>query len=317
MNMTGFIKNILLTTSLLLPTMVMASDWQPNGPIKLKIGFGAGGATDVISRAIASAIETDQGWNVIVENKPGGGGVAMLSGLARDKADGTNIGIGVTLATLMNIANRGDRLPFNLDSFDYLGTMVVAPVAIIAPADAPYDTFAEFVEQSKANGGYLIGFDGGPQRMIINAIERDTDAGLEAVSHKSGAEQIQGLLGGQLQAGFGAGAHIGYIASGDLKMLAVVTKERQSYSPETTSLIEQGFNYSLNPYFYLAAPKGLSAEAKAALALALDEALKSDVVVDLIENTMKTNAHNLGPDGTEASLKDNLAATKKLVAELK
>ncbi|MGX9416650.1 tripartite tricarboxylate transporter substrate binding protein [Vibrio sp. WJH972] len=313
MKINRFIKNVVLTTSLLISTTTMASDWEPNGPITLKIGFGPGGATDVMGRAIATAIEENEGWNVIVQNKPGGGGVAMLSGLAHDDPDGTNIGLGVTLATLMNIATRGESLPFNLDSFDYLGTIAVAPLAIIAPTDAPYNTFAEFVEQSKANGGYLVGFDGGPQRMIINAINSDTNAGMETVSHKSGAEQIQGLLGGQLQAGFGAGAHIEYINSGDLKMLAVVTDTRQNYSPETSTLIEQGFNYSLNPYFYLTTPKGLSTEAKTALASAFDTALKSESVVNLVENTMKTSTHNLGPDGTEASLKNNLTDTKSLL----
>ncbi|MHA2938767.1 tripartite tricarboxylate transporter substrate binding protein [Vibrio sp. RC27] len=313
MKINRFIKNVVLTTSLLISTTTMASDWEPNGSITLKIGFGPGGATDVMGRAIASAIEENEGWNVIVQNKPGGGGVAMLSGLAHDDPDGTNIGLGVTLATLMNIATRGESLPFNLDSFDYLGTIAVAPLAIIAPTDAPYNTFAEFVEQSKANGGYLIGFDGGPQRMVINAINADTNAGIETVSHKSGAEQIQGLLGGQLQAGFGAGAHIEYINSGDLKMLAVVTDTRQNYSPETSTLIEQGFNYSLNPYFYLTTPKGLSTEAKTALASAFDTALKSESVVNLVENTMKTSTHNLGPDGTEASLKNNLTDTKSLL----
>lgn len=316
MKITHIMQRMVLATSLLFSTVAMASDWNPDSPIKLKIGFGPGGATDVIGRAIASAIETNQGWDVIVENKPGGGGVAMLAGLSRDKADGTNIGIGVTLATLMNIATRGDKLPFKLDSFDYLGTMVVAPVAIIAPTDAPYDTFAEFVEHSKANGGHLIGFDGGPQKLLINAINADVNAGLVSVSHKSGAEQIQGLLGGQLQAAFGAGAHIEYLASGDIKILAVATDTHQAYSPETTTLIEQGFNYSLNPYFYLAAPKGLPENIKTALAAALDEALKSDMVTNLIENTMKTKAHNLGPQGTEEKLKNNLASTKKLVADM-
>jgi len=257
MKITRLMKHMTLATSLFLSSATMANDWNPDGPITLKIGFGPGGATDVIGRVIASAIETNKGWDVIVENKPGGGGVAMLSGLARDKANGTSIGLGVTMATLLNIATRGDRLPFKLDSFDYLGTVVVVPLAVIAPADAPYDTFAEFVEQSKANGGYLVGFDGGPQRMIVNAINADINSGMVTVSHKSGAEQIQSLLGGQIQVGFGAGAHIEYLKSGSIKMLGVVTDTHQPYSPETTTLVEQGFDYSLNPYFYLMAPKGL------------------------------------------------------------
>ncbi|TCS38803.1 tripartite tricarboxylate transporter substrate binding protein [Reinekea marinisedimentorum] len=317
MKINHLLKKIVLTTSLLLSGVAIASDWTPSGPITLKIGFGPGGATDVIGRVIASAIETNNGWDVIVENKPGGGGVAMLSGLARDKADGTKIGLGVTMATLMNIATRGDSLPFNLDSFDYIGTVVTSPLAVIARADAPFNTFAEFIEQSKANGGYLVGFDGGPQKLIINAINADTGADIVTVSHKSGSEQIQSLLGGQIQAGFGAGAHIEYLKSGDLKMLAVATNVRQPYSPETSSLIEQGFNYSLNPYFYLTAPKGLPENVKAALSAALEEALKSEAVIELIENTMKTEAQNLGPAGTEAELKNSLAMMTKLVADSK
>lgn len=317
MKFTYLIRHIVLTTSLLFSSLTMASDWSPNGPITLKIGFGPGGATDVIGRVIASAIEENEGWNVIVENKPGGGGVAMLSGLAHDNADGMNIGLGVTLATVMNIATRGDRLPFNLDSFDYIGTIVGGPIAIIVPADAPYNTFSEFVEQSKANGGYLVGFDGGPQKLIINAINADTGANMVAVSHKSGAEQIQSLLGGQIQAGFGAGAHIEYLKSGDLKMLAVATNIHQPYSPETTTLIEQGFNYSLDPYFYLTAPKGLPKKVKEALVSALNKALTSKPVTELIENTMKTEAHNLGPEGTKTELNHSLATMKKLVAQAK
>lgn len=313
MNFPTTFKAVLAVAALAFPNVAFA-DWEPEGPITLQVGFGAGGATDVIGRAIAATLEENKGWNVIVENKPGGGGVAMFSGLVRDKPDGQTFGMGVTVATLMSLATRGDSLPFDIDSFDYLGTVVVAPLAVIAPSDAPYDTFSELVEHSKANGGHLVGFDAGPQRMIINAINQDTGAGFETVSHKSGAEQMQGLLGGQLQAGFGAGAHIEYVVSGDIKVLAVATDTRQAYAPDATTLIEQGFDYSLDPYFYLAAPKGLPAEVKAELSSAIDEALKSGVVADLIKNTMKAEAANLGSDGTEAKLKSSLAAIKKLVA---
>ncbi len=307
------IKAALTAATLLIPGAAFA-EWKPEGPVTLQIGFGAGGATDTIGRAIASAMETNTGWDVIVENKPGGGGVAMFSGLVRDDPDGLTLGMGVTMATLMNLATRGDKLPFKIDSFDYLATVVVAPLAVIAPADAPYNTFAELVEHSKASGGDLIGFDAGPQKMIIEAISKANDAGFELVSHKSGAEQMQGLLGGQLQAGFGAGAHIEYLESGDIKMLAAVTDTRHGYSPDTTTLIEQGFDYSLDPYFYIAAPKDLPADVNEALAAALDDAINSDELGQLIKNVMKTEPSNLGPQGTQDKLESSLELVSKLVA---
>ena len=312
MSISTTLKAAIGVAMLALPATAHA-EWEPDGPITLQIGFGAGGATDTIGRALEAAIEENTDWEVIVENKPGGGGIAMFSGLVRDDPDGLTLGMGVTMATLMNLATRGDSLPFKIDSFDYLATVVVAPLAIIAPAEAPYDTVAELVEQSKADGGYLVGFDAGPQKMILEAINKTNGAGFELVSHKSGAEQIQGLLGGQLQAGYGAGSHIEYLKSGDIKMLAVVTDTRQPYSPDTTTLIEQGFDYSLDPYFYIAAPKGLSAEAKEALAKALDDAINSEEMAELIENVMQTEPRNLGPDGTEAKLNSSLDLISKLV----
>jgi tripartite-type tricarboxylate transporter receptor subunit TctC len=304
---------VIAAASLLVPATAFA-EWAPEGPITLQIGFGSGGSTDTIGRSIATAVEENTGWDVIVENKPGGGGIAMFSSLVREDADGTTLGLGVTIPTLMNLATRGDSLPFQADSFDYLATIVLAPLALVAPADAPYDSVEELVTWSQDNGGALIGFDAGPQAMIMRAINKSSDAGFELVSNQSGAEVIQGLLGNQFQAGFGAGAHIQYIESGDLKMLAVATQSRQGYSPDTESFVEQGFPYSVEPYFYIAAPDGLEDEAKEALAVALDDAINSAGMTDLISNIMQATPTNLGPDGTEDKLVNGLADINALLA---
>lgn len=289
------------------------AEWKPSGPITVEVGFGAGGSTDTLGRAIATSMEEATGWDVIVKNKPGGGGIAMFSTLVKEKPDGLTIGMGVTVPTLMNLAKRGDKLPFKIDSFDYLATVVLAPGAIVAPADAPYDNFAEFAKYSKEKGGSLVGFDGSNQRMIMNAINKTSATGVEMVSNKSGAETIQGLLGGQLQAGFAAGEHIQYLKSGDLKMLAVVTEARHGYSPDTESLIEQGFPYSFEPYFYFAAPAGLEPEAKAALSKALDDAINSEAMAKLIVDVMKTEPTNLGPEGTAKKMESGLVSISELI----
>ncbi|MQY43979.1 hypothetical protein GG681_15135 [Epibacterium sp. SM1969] len=312
MGFLNIVKAAGLVACMALPNAALA-EWQPSGPVTLQVGFGSGGSTDTLGRAIAAAMEEQTGWDVIVENKPGGGGVAMFSSLVRAKPDGQKMGMGVTIPTLMNLAERGDTLPFKADSFDYLATVVMAPLALVAPKDAPYDTFAEFVEHSKANGGSLIGFDAGPQRMMMLAVNNDTDAGFELVSNKSGAEIVKGLLGSQLDAGFGAGAHIQYLESGDLKMLAVATQTRQGYSPDTESFIEQGYPYSVEPYFYIAAPKGLDPEAKKALAEALDAAINSPALEELIGNIMQTTPINLGPDETEGKLVNGLNDVTTLI----
>jgi tripartite-type tricarboxylate transporter receptor subunit TctC len=291
------IKIISIITTILLSNHATAQ-WQPEGPIKFQVGFGAGGVTDTLGRIIAASIEKNTGWDIIIENKPGGGGVAMFSKLSATKADGQTIGLGVNLPILINLALRGEKLPFKADSFDYLGTIAQVPLAIVASKDAPFNTFKELVDYSAKQGGVLISFDAKPQEMVVRAVNKNNNAKLRLLSQKSDAQALQSVLGGHAMASFVAGAHIKYIESGQLKLIAVATSERHDYSPQTPTLREQGFDYALEPMIYVAAPKGLPTDVKAALAAALDTALTSPDVIKLVKSSIYAAPNNLGADKT-------------------
>jgi len=292
--------------------MAQAADWSPQGSIKLQIGFGAGGATDTLGRIVASQVEEFTGWNVVVENKPGGGGVAMLSGLMNAKPDGKTLGVAVNVPILLNLAKRGDKLPFKIDTFDYIGTITKGEVALVAKADAPFNNISEFIALAKKKK-LALAFDAMPQQMIMSAVKNQVGVEFKFVKHKSGAEQIQSILGGHVDAGCPAGVHIKYLESGDLKMIAAFGKDRFSYAPKTKTLIESGYKYYLDPYFYLVAPKGLPADAKDALVKAFDKAIYSDKAKEAIGNTLKAQSHNLGPDGTYKMLSDGVKDVKILI----
>jgi tripartite-type tricarboxylate transporter receptor subunit TctC len=100
-------------------------------------------------------------------------------------------------------------------------------------------------------------------------------------------------------------------------MIAVFGKERYNYATETKTLIESGYNYYLDPYYYLAAPKGLPADVKASLADVFDKAIQSDNVKTAIANTLKAQPYNLGPEGTLKMLSDGVPAVKKLIEAAK
>ena len=121
-------------------TMMVAGSamagWKPDGPLTLQIGFGAGGSTDTMGRVLAKVMKDQTGWNIFAENKTGGGGVAMFTGIAKMPPNGKVIGLGVNMPILVNLVRRGDELPFDLDSFDYLGTIAKAELALVAAADA-------------------------------------------------------------------------------------------------------------------------------------------------------------------------------------
>jgi tripartite-type tricarboxylate transporter receptor subunit TctC len=296
--------------------MGLAEDWAPKGSIKLQIGFGAGGSTDTLGRIVAAKVEENTGWNVVVENKPGGGGVAMLSGLMNAKPDGSTLGLAVNVPILINLAKRGDQLPFKIDTFDYIGTITKGEVALVAKADAPFNDIDGVIALAKKKK-LAIAFDAVTQQMIMSAVKNQAGVDFKFVKHKSGAEQIQSILGGHVDVGCPAGAHIKYLQSGDLKMIAVFGKDRYSYSPDTKTLIESGYNYYLDPYYYLAAPKGLPADVKASLAGVFDKAIQSDKVKTAIANTLKAQPYNLGPEGTLKMLADGVPAVKELIEAAK
>jgi len=297
---------------LIVPSLSQAADWSPKGSIKLHVGFGTGGSTDTLGRIVAAKVEENTGWNVVVENKPGGGGVAMLSGLMNAKPDGLTLGLAVNVPILLNLAKRGDKLPFKIDTFDYIGTITKGEVALVAKADAPFNDINAFIALAKTKK-LAIAFDAMPQQMIMSAVKNQAGLEFKFVKHKSGAEQIQSILGGHVDVGCPAGAHIKYLENGDLKMIAAFGKDRFSYAPETKTLIETGYNFYLDPYYYLVAPKGLPADVKATLADVFDKAIHSDKVKTAIANTLKAQSYNLGPDGTFKMLSDGVKDVKILI----
>tara|TARA_R110002049_G_scaffold152824_2_gene316947 strand:- start:3198 stop:4136 length:939 start_codon:yes stop_codon:yes gene_type:complete len=288
------------------------AEWAPSGPITLQIGFDAGGETDTLGRVIAKEMESQTGWDIVVENKPGGGGIAMFTGIAVAKPDGQTLGMGVNMPILVNLVLRGDKLPFNLESFDYLATVARAQVAIIAKSDAPFDDLQGLIEYSKSNNGALVAFDAKPQELLMKYVDGETEAGFKLVSTKSSAEAIQNLLGDHVVASFAAGAHIPYIESGDLKMIASANASRHGYAPDTQTVVEQGYEIYVDPYFFIAAPAGLPADTKAALAEALHNAINSEAARKAIVNALKTDPSDLGPDGTQNMLVEGVGNVKKL-----
>ncbi len=296
-------------------TTATAADWKPSGTLRLQIGFGAGGSTDTMGRVIAKVMKEQTGWNIIAENKTGGGGVAMFTGISKMPPKGNVIGMGVNMPIMINLVKRGDQLPFDLDSFDYLGTVARAQLALVASADAPFDDIAGMVEYAKANDGLPIAFSAAPQKFLMSAVDKEAGAGFRYVSTKGGAENMKLILGGQVLVGFGSGEHLQYLESGDVKMIASANDSRHNYAPDTQTVREAGFDVYVDPYFFFATTAGTDPEALAALTKALSNAIASDEVAQVVKNATQTEALNLGPDTTKQMLVDGVENVRVLFAD--
>ena len=307
----GLAASALLTFTLPLS----AEDWKPNGTLTMQIGFGAGGTTDTMGRVLAKVIEDQTGWNVVAENKTGGGGVAMFTGIAKMPPRGRVIGLGVSMPILVNLVRRGDELPFDLDSFDYLGTVAKAELALVAAADAPFDDLPGLIAHAKEQGNMPVAFGAPPQKLLMDVAARETGATFNMVTTKGGAESMKLILGGQVLAGFSSGEHFPYAEAGSMKVIASANAERLSYAPDVGTFVEAGVNAYVDPYFYLATTKGTDKAAVTAIAGAIDNALKAPEMVEIVANAIKGAPLNLGPEGTKQMFVDGLSNVSVLFAK--
>ncbi len=294
---------------------LMAADWKPDGSLTMQIGFGAGGSTDTMGRVLAKVMEDQTGWNVIAENKTGGGGVAMFTGIAKMPPRGTVIGLGVNMPILVNLVRRGDELPFDLESFDYLGTISKAELALVAAADAPFDDLPGMIAHAKENANMPVAFGAPPQKLLMDVAARTTGAEFNMVTTEGGAESMKLVLGGQVLAAFSSGEHFPHAEAGTMKVIAAGNAQRLSYAPDAGTFVEAGVNAYVDPYFYLATTKGTDAEALAAISGAIENALASPEVIEIVNNAIKNDPLNLGPDGTKAMMVDGLANVGVLFAK--
>jgi len=309
------IATIVTGVALVSAGMTQAADWKPSGVLKVQIGFGAGGSTDTMGRVLVKVIKEQTGWNVIAENKPGGGGVAMFTGIANMPAKGNVVGIGVNMPILVNLVRRGDKLKFNLDSFDYLGTISKAEMALVARKDAPFSDLAGLIAHAKSKGTLAIAFGAPPQKLLMKVAERTTGAKFNMVTTKGGAETMKLLLGGQVLAGFSSGEHFPYAKSGDMKVIAGANNVRLSYAPGVKTFVETGIKAYVDPYFFLATTKGTAPEAVKAIAAAIDNAMKSDEMAVIVKNATNSVPLNLGTDGTKKMLVDGVDNVKVLFSK--
>lgn len=315
MKFTKMIAGAALSACIMMAGTANAADWKPSGPIKMQIGFGAGGSTDTMSRVLAKVMKEQTGWSIIAENKPGGGGVAMFTAISKMPANGQIIGVGVNMPILVNLVKRGDKLGFDLDSFDYLGTIAKAELALVASKDAPFDDLQGLVAHAKENGSMAIAFSAPPQKFLMGVVSRASKAKLNMVTTKGGAENMKLILGGQVLAGFGSGEQLPYLESGDMKVIASANNTRLSYAKDAKTFVESGFNGYVEPYFFLATPKGTPPEALKALTEAIDSALKSDEMVKIVGNAIKGAPLNLGSKGTKDMLVNGIDNVKILFAK--
>ncbi len=194
----------------------------PDKPVTMVVGFGAGGMTDVSSRMLAQKLEKTLGVNVVVENKPGAGGVLAINSVGQMPADGYTI---VSMLTDGPFTSTYQGKPIDFTKWAIVGGYMPQERVVFAHKSAPFNTFQEMVAFAKSNPVTFA--DGGAfwSSRVVEAYGKKNGLQLRLVPFRSGAEGSAAILGGHVMiAETGVGTSAWKAAKkGDLKILATLS----------------------------------------------------------------------------------------------
>jgi tripartite-type tricarboxylate transporter receptor subunit TctC len=239
--------------AMLLAAMVAraCADPYPTHPIRLVVGFLAGGPTDVPARFIADRLSSQLGQKVYVENKPGAGGMIALNDVLAQPRDGYSLSFCTyfdAMNTLLykNVSYKlGDIAPVTMVSKYYYLIALAKSVTV--------DTFLQFVSYAKAHPGDILYGTvgaGSTQELVAHELEKTAGITMTKVPFKGANEITQDMLAGRVHFQVGPPIAIGpYYKNGQLKVLAATSPQRLKSFPEIPTLTELG--YPLTPYGWL------------------------------------------------------------------
>lgn len=248
-----------LCISFLLSTSVLAQTY-PSKPIRFIVSFPPGGSSDLISRAIAPRMSEKLGQPVIVENRPGAGGMIGVDVVAKAPPDGHVIGLAAAGALSSNI-HLYPTMPFHPEKdLAPLSMLAMIPFFLVAHPSQP-DSLKGVIDAAKAKPGALSyghGGQGSTMHLAGELLNMMAGIKVQAVPYKGSGPVSADVLGGQVQLGVvDVPSAIANVKAGKLRALAVTTKRRISAAPDVPTFEEAGLaGYEAIGWFGAVAPAG-------------------------------------------------------------
>ena len=272
---------ILLAAAVLAPYAAAAQEW-PARPVRMMVGFGAGGGTDILARVIAPPLAELLGQPVVVENRPGAGGTVAAHQVAMAASDGYT-------AFMLNNGHAVGAVVYKSLPYDAVGdfqpvSMVATmPLVVVTGSKAPYTDLRGLIGAAKQNPGKLnfasVGV-GSTQQFAGELLLQLAGASLVHVPYKGTPNAIAAMQSGEAHMLVEvAAAVLGQVRGGALKALAVTSAQRFSALPDVPTVAEAGIpGYDVTTWYALAFPARTPAAIVARMSGALRAALQREDV---------------------------------------
>jgi tripartite-type tricarboxylate transporter receptor subunit TctC len=225
--------------------------------IRVVVSVPAGGAIDALVRILADEIARTTGQTIVIDSRPGAGGVIAAEAVARAAPDGNTLLIN-TQGMLINAILR--KVSFDpLTSFEPICNLVTSPLVLVVNSASPYRTLADLVAAARAKPGELSAASVGPHSTLHIAIERlkrEAGVNLIYVPFQGGAPAVNALLGQHVTAVLQNYQEVkGQLDAGSLRALATASARRIEPLPELPTIAELGFpRFEAEGWFGLVAP---------------------------------------------------------------
>jgi tripartite-type tricarboxylate transporter receptor subunit TctC len=263
-------------------TPAIGQSW-PAKPIRMIVGYAAGGGTDAAARGIAPRLSEVLGQPVVVENRPGANGVVGAELVASAAPDGHTLYMGAA-GTMVIAPHLTAKLPFDtFKSFVPVSLAANSPFIVSLAPGVPANSIAELIELARKQPGRIIvgsSGNGGAPHLATELFKAMARVDLVHVPYKGLAPAITDLMGGQIQVVFAdVGLVRSQVASGKLKGLAITSLQRASDLPNLPTVAESGLpGFEAGTWYGVFAPAGTPSEVVDRLASELSRVLSSEAV---------------------------------------
>jgi tripartite-type tricarboxylate transporter receptor subunit TctC len=230
----------------------------PSKPVKVVVGYAAGGAVDVVARTIGQSLSASMGQPFVVDNKPGAGTNIAVKSVIVAEADGHTLLMAANaLAANMSLYQ---PMPFDAEKELVAVSMIGrVPVVIAANPNVPYANIKQLIEAAKGKPNsiaYGSPGNGSTPHMAMELFARAAGIDLQHIPYRGGAPAITDTIGGQVPlVAINALEALPQVRSGRLKVLAVLSPNRSANFPEVPTIAESGFpGFEASVWYGLVAP---------------------------------------------------------------
>jgi tripartite-type tricarboxylate transporter receptor subunit TctC len=263
------------------------AEWPADKPVRVLVGFGAGGGTDVATRIVAEGLSESLGQQFVVENRPGAGGV-IAGGLAAKAPKDGYTALAISMGHSVSAVMVKD-VPYDpVNDFATVGIFTNSAFVVVVPKNSPATDIKSLIAYVNKQSGKLnystVGL-GSTQHLIAEDLRQRTSMNAQAVSYRTTGEVVTALIRGDAAYAIELFHPIrGQVDSGDLRVIAVATPKRWPAIPNVPTLAESGIaGIGYLGWYGLVFPAGTPQPIVDKLHKALQEVLAKDAVKKRLE----------------------------------